>query len=119
MIVPLAALQGTFAASSVPHTRLIDKTAIVVHRRTLNFLNVYVKTIPAGNILHLRLESNDTVAYMFFQFRHQSGELGFDDAVVSVHRAPLPWRCRDVTELWCANTVYVVSYGERPCRRVL
>ena len=55
---------------------------VEIHRRTLCYVNVFVKSVPAGAINVLRLESSDPVAYMLFQFRMQCGESGLQESLV-------------------------------------
>ena len=87
---------GSFAASAVTHTKQTDRSTVFIHRRTLCYVNIYVKTVPAGAIYKLRLESGDSVAYMLFQFRMQCGDSGLDDTLVrllSVSSSVLDCRC--------------------------
>jgi hypothetical protein len=43
----------------------------------------WVKTVPAGEIRRLRLEAADTVSYLMFQFKMQSGLSALDETLVS------------------------------------
>jgi hypothetical protein len=80
--------KGSFAPSAISHTHLVDREAVEIHRRSQCYVNVFVKTVPAGEVRKLRLEIADTVAYLLFQFRMQAGESGLDGALVRGQ-----WRC--------------------------
>ena len=74
--------KGSFAKGAVTHTRLTSALAIAEARRSLCYVNVYIKAIPAGEIVHMNLESSDTIAYLCWQFRNQDPDIGFNDAMV-------------------------------------
>ncbi len=91
--------KGTFAPAAITHTHQTDRENVEIHRRTLCFLTIFVKTVPAGAIHKLRLEAGDSVAYMLFQFRMQCGESGLEDGLV---RTPAARVCCAVVLIACS-----------------
>lgn len=76
-------VKGSFAKGAVTHTHLTSSTAISFARRGACLVNVYIKAIPAGDIIKLRLDTNDTVAYMCWQYRNQEPVVGLNESMVS------------------------------------
>jgi hypothetical protein len=75
-------IKGSFGKGAVTHTPFTSATAIASARRSLCFVNVYIKAVPAGEIVHLNLEAENSIAYVCWQFRNQSPAVGFNDSLV-------------------------------------
>ena len=60
------------------HTPMIDRKAVVQHRRSggIDYVTVWVKTIPGGTCVRLVLDKHETVERLRFLFLTNSGEYG-------------------------------------------
>ena len=58
------------------HTPMIDRKAVVQHRRSggIDYVTVWVKTIPGGTCVRLVLDKHETVERLRFLFLTNSGK---------------------------------------------
>lgn len=66
------------------HTKLTSPAAIAFARKGMCFVTVYVKAVPAGDIIKLTLQSSDPISYLCWQFRNQDPVVGYNESMVRV-----------------------------------
>ena len=76
----LATQAGLLRAAKLAnyHTPMIDRKALLQHRRSggINYITVWVKTIPGGTCVRLVLDKHETIERLRFLFLTNSGEYG-------------------------------------------